>query len=122
MELCWSFTLQGHFCAQATSEHLRHVATMPEHSAIGVIASLPKAPQIVRKKWVMAVVSIQFKQSFQQLAHLRQVGSFKKKRQMLHHIWGVKGLFEIVREAALVTFDFVNVLPTLSHEFIQAVP
>ena len=40
---------------------------------------------------------------------------------MIHHIWGVTGGFDSLHKCALVSFDFSNTFPTLSHTFVEAV-
>ena len=80
----------------------------------------PIALQEVKKKWLMMILCIQIEQIFQQLTHSRQVGCVKG-RQMINHIWGVRSRFELLQRCLMVSFDFSNAFPTLSHAFIQAV-
>ena len=40
---------------------------------------------------------------------------------MMHHIWGMRSEKESMSRGALVTFDFSNAFPTLTHQFISAV-
>ena len=53
--------------------------------------------------------------------HSRHVGCVKG-RQIINHIWGVRSHFELSEQCLMVSFDFSNAFPTLSHAFIQAVP
>ena len=38
---------------------------------------------------------------------------------MLHHIWGVKAGYDSLDKRVLVSFDFSNAFPTLSHSLIE---
>ena len=68
----------------------------------------------------MTILCLQVEQIFQQLTHSRQVGCVKG-RQMINHIWGVRSNFEMTERCLMVSFDFSNAFPTLSHTFIKAV-
>ena len=39
---------------------------------------------------------------------------------MIHHAWGVRSTYERSDRCMMVSFDFSNAFPTLSHAFIQA--
>ena len=106
---------------------------LPEGWELGLINCIPKsagaaaitrlhplALQNVKKKWVVNILCIQVEQNFQQLTHRKQVGCIKG-RQMMHHIWGLRSQYESMSRGALVTFDFSNAFPTLTHQFISAV-
>ena len=107
--------------------------TFFEDWGLGIINSIPKvagscvnaklrpiALQAVKKKWLMTILCLQVEQIFQQLTHSRQVGCVKG-RQMINHIWGVRSTFEMTERCLMVSFDFSNAFPTLSHTFIQVV-
>ena len=49
----------------------------------------------------------------------QQVGCIKH-RQMQHHIWGVRGEWDTAESMMLLTIDYRNAFPTLSHNFIRA--
>ena len=68
----------------------------------------------------MTLVAMQVGQTIQQLSHKQQVGCIKG-RHMIQHIWGVKGGFESLHKGILVSLDFSNAFPILSHTFIKAV-
>ena len=80
----------------------------------------PIALQDVKKKWIMNIVCLMVEQIFQQLTHRRQVGCVKG-RHMINHIWAVRSGWEGMRSGVLVSFDFSNAIPTLTHNFITAV-
>ena len=101
--------------------------------AVGLINSIPKstgtpsvgrlrpiALQDVKKKWIMNIICLMVEQIFQQLTHRRQVGCVKG-RHMINHIWAVRSRWEGMRSGVLVSFDFSNAFPTLTHNFITAV-
>ena len=67
----------------------------------------------------MTILCIQVEQIFQHLTHPKQVGCVKG-RQMIHHVWGVSSTYERSDRCLMVSFDFSNSFPTLSHTFIQA--
>ena len=107
--------------------------SLPEGWETGLINMIPKAAglasidklrpialQNVKKKWLMTIVAMQIEQIIQQLSHKQQAGCIKG-RHMIQHIWGVKGGFESLDKGLLVSFDFSNAFPTLSHVFIEAV-
>ena len=97
------------------------INSIPKVAGSCVIAKLrPIALQAVKKKWLMTILCLQVEQNFQQLTHSRQVGCVKG-RQMINHIWGVRSTFEMTERCLMVSFDFSNAFPTLSHTFIQAV-
>ena len=97
------------------------INSIPKVAGSCVIAKLrPIALQAVKKKWLMTILCLQVEQNFQQLTHSRQVGCVKG-RQMINHIWGVRSTFEMSERCLMVSFDFSNAFPTLSHTFIQAV-
>ena len=94
---------------------------IPKSVGLATVSKVrPIALQDVKKKWIMNVVSLQIEQHFQQLMHKQQVGCVKG-RHMIHHIRGVKGVFDSLDKAVLVSFDFSNAFPTLSHNFVEAV-
>ena len=94
---------------------------IPKAAGLASIDKLrPNALQNVKKKWLMTIVAMQIEQIIQQLSHKQQVGCIKG-RHMIQHIWGVKGGFESLDKGLLVSFDFSNAFPTLSHVFIEAV-
>ena len=41
---------------------------------------------------------------------------------MLHHIWGVRSPWESSASMAMLSVDYQNAFPSLSHAFIQSVP
>ena len=101
--------------------------------AVGLINSIPKstgtpsvgrlrpiALQDVKKKWIMNIVCLMVEQIFQRLTHRRQVGCVKG-RHMINHIWAARSGWEGMRSGVLVSFDFSNAFPTLTHNFITAV-
>ena len=97
------------------------INSIPKVAGSCVIAKLrPIALQAAKKKWLMTILCLQVEQIFQQLTHNRQVGCVKG-RQMINHIWGVRSTFEMTERCLMVSFDFSNAFPTLSHTFIQAV-
>ena len=117
----------------AIAQHCFTQGTFFEDWGLGIINSIPKvagscaiaklkpiALQAVKKKWLMTILCLQVEQIFQQLTHSRQVGCVKG-RQMINHIWGVRSTFEMTERCLMVSFDFSNAFPTLSHTFIQAV-
>ena len=53
------------------------------------------------------------------LRQITQVGCIQH-RQMQHHIWGVRGEWGTTESMMLLTIDYRNVFPTLSHNFIRA--
>ena len=94
---------------------------IPKAAGLASIDKLrPIALQNVKKKWLMTIVAMQIEQIIQQLSHKQQVGCIKG-RHMIQHIWGVKRGFESLDKGLLVSFDFSNAFPTLSHVFIEAV-
>ena len=76
--------------------------------------------QNVKKKWLMNILCIHVEQIFKQLTQRHQVGCIKG-RQMLHHIWGVCSSYDAMQSGALVTFDYSNAFPSLTHQYIAAV-
>ena len=40
---------------------------------------------------------------------------------MLHHVWGVCSSYDTMHTGALVTFDYSNAFPSLTHQYIAAV-
>ena len=40
---------------------------------------------------------------------------------MLHHMWGVCSTYDTMRPGALVTFDYSNAVPSLTHQYIATV-
>ena len=115
------------------AKHCFHIGIFYDDWGMGIINSIPKVAgtcmitklrpitlQEVKKKWLMTILCIQVEQMFQQLTHSRQVGCVKG-RQMINHIWGVWSTFEPVDRCVMVSFDFSNAFPTLSHACIQAV-
>ena len=115
------------------AKHCFRTSTFFDNWGVGIINSIPKvagtcmitklrpiALQEVKKKWLKTILCIQVEQIFRQLTHSRQVGCVKG-RQMINHIWGVRSTFELADRCLLVSFDFSNAFPTLSHAYIQAV-
>ena len=49
-----------------------------------------------------------------------QVGCVKG-RQFIHYVWGVRSTYERSERCLMVSFDFSNAFPTLSHTFIDEV-
>ena len=94
---------------------------IPKSAGAAAITRLhPIALQNVKKIWVMNILCIRVEQIFQRLTHRKQVGCVRGK-QTMHHIWGVRSQCESMSRGALVTFDFSNAFPTLTHQFISAV-
>ena len=80
----------------------------------------PIALQTIKKKWLMTIVCMQVEQIFQHLTHKQQVGCLKG-RVMQQYIWSVASAFQPRSQRIVVSFDFSNAFPTLSHNFIEAV-
>ena len=115
------------------AQHCFTHVTFFEDWGLGIINSIPKvagscviamlrpiALRSVKKKWHTTIPCRQAEQIFQQLTHSRQVGCVKG-REMINHIWGVRSTLEMTERCLMVSFDFSNAFPTLSHTFIQAV-
>ena len=113
---------------------LPHQVYYPRDGDFGLINCIPKASGLVavsktrpialhgvRKKWIMNVVSLQIEQIFPQLTYKPHMGCVKG-RQMIHHIWGVKGGYDLLDTCFLVSFDFSIAFSTLSHSFVRSHP
>ena len=44
-----------------------------------------------------------------------------KGRRIIHYVWGVRSTYERSERCLMVSFDFSNAFPTLSHAFIEEV-
>ena len=119
-------------------EILRHAqedGLFPEAWNKGIIKCIPKtagaatveklrpiALQQLKKKWFMTALLIQVEDIPRQIPPPpppQQVGCIKHP-QMQHHIWGVRGEWDTTESMMLLTIDYRNASPTLSHNFIRA--
>ena len=80
---------------------------------------MPIALQHLKKKWFMTILFIQVEDILRQITPPQQVGCIKGI-QIQHHIWGVRGEWVNADDTMLLTIDYRNAFPTLSHNFIQA--
>ena len=81
----------------------------------------PLRCRMSRKSGLCILCLFKLSKFFQQLTHKQQVGC-GKGRQMIHHIQGVKGGFDLLNKSVLVSFDFSNTFPALSHRFWRSCP
>ena len=67
----------------------------------------------------MTIIMMMVRHIFIHLTHPQQVGCIKG-RKMIRHIWGAKGGYDTMTSGIMISFDFSNAFPSLSHAFIRA--
>ena len=120
-------------CMLEIVQHAQEDANLPEAWNKGLIRCIPKTARAstveklrfiavhqLKKNWFMTTLLIQVEHIPRQIAPpppQQQVGCIKH-RQMQHHIWGVRRERDTAESMMLLTIDYRNTFPTLSHIFI----
>ena len=79
----------------------------------------PIALQDIKKKWFMTIIMCMVEDVITHRTHPQQMGCIKG-RKMIRHIWGAKGGYDNMSSGIMISFDYSNAFPSLSHPFIRA--
>ena len=67
----------------------------------------------------MTIIMCMVENVITQITHPQQVGCIKG-RKMIRHIWGAKGGYDNMSSGIMISFDYSNAFPSLTHPFIKA--
>ena len=93
---------------------------IPKHTGeVGLGNLRPICLQNTCVKWVTQVIPLQLEDTPLQLTAPKQKG-FMRRRRMIDHVWGVRGLWETHKDGGYLMIDFSNAYDSVAHDHMSS--